>query len=117
VVGVNCPIHLILEDLEAHGMTIEDLAERSGVSVSRILDVGYGRAKPTIENSIRCARAMGVEPEYLMKRIGILDIAVPQTELEIRHYWQYMSESERDGLLVALRALVAMKTADVAGHG
>lgn len=49
----------------ASGMTLEKLAERSGVGRQTILDIGSGKFKGGIETWIRLARALDVSLDSL----------------------------------------------------
>lgn len=48
-----------------HNMTIESLAEISGVSKSHISDIETGQRMPTIKVLCKLAKALGVSPEEL----------------------------------------------------
>lgn len=61
------PPNRITELRKAMGMTIEDLAERSGVSVSYISRMANGGRNVAVKNLEKLASALGVKPQDLLR--------------------------------------------------
>ncbi len=49
-----------------HGISLQEVADRSGLSKSHIWELEQGRARnPTVDTAVRLARAFGVSLDYM----------------------------------------------------
>ena len=51
---------------EQHGLSLQAVAERAGLSKSHVWDMEQGRSRnPTVDTAVRLARAFGVSLDYM----------------------------------------------------
>jgi transcriptional regulator with XRE-family HTH domain len=94
----------------ASGLSLRELAERTGVSNAYLSQLEHGRHEPSLTVLSAVARALGVSLELLLARIGLLgpertDALVPDTEAAIATDPR-LSEPQRIALLSVYRSFV-----------
>ena len=99
------------EQISMRGWSLNELARRAGVSVSSVSLVlsGQRKAGPDFCNGI--ARAINVPADQVFRLAGILP-SLPSADAQFeqaRHYFNQLTESEKDMVLAYMRTVVEMK--------
>jgi len=61
-----------------NGMTLKELAERTGLSISFISDIENGRKNPSVENLQKLADGLGVNTSELMNEKEPVELQTPE---------------------------------------
>ncbi|MGD8499775.1 MAG: helix-turn-helix transcriptional regulator [Phycisphaerales bacterium] len=94
--------------IEEKGWTIRELGRRAGVSHTAVAKAVSGETVPSADTCINLARALGVQPEWVLRLAGRLPPLPPQVanERELLHLYRNLNAPERMFILNALRGVV-----------
>ena len=70
----------IMTERKKHGMSLEDLAEKSGVSKSMLSQIEQEKTNPTVITVWKISRALGVDVQQLMETNNPVNIEVIRSE-------------------------------------
>ena len=97
--------------LEARGMSISELARRSGIDRNQLSQYINGNHEPTTQNKKKITEAIGIDYDSVMKRRLDLVLSI-ETDLGLesflktmQHYYHVLSPSDRKKLLELGEAL------------
>ncbi len=90
---------------------MRELSRRAGISHTQIADVVNSRANPGADFCIAVARALGEQPEKMLRLAGILPPLPPavEEENEILQIVRHLSPVQRQAALAILRSLSSVK--------
>ena len=95
------------QEVETRGWSLREMARRAGVSHTAIINVANGRTRPGASFCLKIARALGVPPEEVYRRAGLLPPTPAESAslLEANFLFAQLSESEQETVLTMMRAL------------
>jgi transcriptional regulator with XRE-family HTH domain len=101
------------DEIEDRGWSKRELARRSGISSAQVTDVMNERAKAGAEFCVSVARALGEEPEDMLRLAGILPPLPPavKEEREAVRLFRRFDPPARGMILTTLRCLLGLPSA------
>jgi transcriptional regulator with XRE-family HTH domain len=98
------------DEIKERGWSKRELARRSGVSSAQITDVMNERAKAGAEFCVSVARALGEQPEDMLRLAGILPPLPPavREEREFVRLFRTFDPQAREVILATLRCLLGL---------
>jgi transcriptional regulator with XRE-family HTH domain len=104
---MNDFIGWLSSELDRHGWSNNELGRRAGLSSGGISVVMTGRQNPGFDFCIKVARALGLPPEFVLRRASLLP-ALPSTvaeEEEALYIFRSLPSQARGAALSMLRGL------------
>lgn len=98
------------DEIEERGWSKRELARRSSISSAQVTDVMNERAKAGAEFCVSVARALGEEPEDMLRLAGILPPLPPavKEEREAVRLFRRFDPQTREVILATLRCLLGL---------
>jgi transcriptional regulator with XRE-family HTH domain len=98
------------DEIEERGWSKRELARRSGISSAQVTDVMNERAQAGAEFCVSVARALGEDPEDMLRLAGILPPLPPavREEGEALRLFRSFDPQAREVILVTLRCLLGL---------
>src|SRR5690625_4014378 len=87
------------------GLTLKELSQRSGVSISALSTIEHGKVSPTYERIVAVARGLGVDDGYLFKD----EIAQPKSRRSVTFSGQGVAHKSSQYIYEALSADITEK--------
>jgi transcriptional regulator with XRE-family HTH domain len=93
--------------IEERGWTIRELGRRAGVSHTAVARAVSGESTPNADTCIGLARALGAEPEWVLRLAGRLPPLPPEVanERELISLYRSLPPDRREAALDAIRGL------------
>ena len=94
-------------ELKLRGWSMREMARRTGVSHTAIINLVNGRTNPSAQFCLQIAEALQMPPEEIYRSAGLLPSSTPEEAslLEANYLFARLSESEQETVLTIMRAL------------
>lgn len=107
---MNDFISWLNEQLSERGWGYNELARRAGISGAAISHIMTQRKTPGYDVCMGIARALGEQPETVLRRAGLLPSLPPEVdrEREVVGLFRRLSEDAREAIMATMRNLLGL---------